>query len=154
IRHIRSCYSILETAASVDRAQELLHLGRTRMSRVRLRPGPLDGRRGDLAQLVLRHTEVAQPLEAAEPGELLDTGGRIARLERLAEAAHGFRCGLCVESQRRGQGERVHRTVREAVAAAERLCDRVAQTEHRAAERHPRIHCGLEQLRASLEVAR
>ena len=48
-------------------------------------PGRVDDRRRDLGELGLRDAEVPQPLEAAEPGELLDPGRRVVGPERLPE---------------------------------------------------------------------
>ena len=59
---------------------------RRRRPRVRPRRRPSRGRRGHLAQLALGDAEVAQPPEAAQTGELLDTADRVVRAHRLAEA--------------------------------------------------------------------
>ena len=77
---------------SVDRREELLDLGSGRRPRVRAcAPGALDRRGCDLGEILLRNPEVAQPLEAGEPGKLLDACGRIVRPERIAETPHALR---------------------------------------------------------------
>src|SRR2546423_15621145 len=68
-----------------DRGEQLLDLVRTRRPRVRLRSRALGDGPGELGEVVLRDAEVAQPLEAAEPRQLLHPPRRVVGLERLAE---------------------------------------------------------------------
>ena len=90
-------------------------------------PGPLHDRRRDGIELRLRDPEVPQPLEPAEPRELLEPRGGIVGAERGAEARDGVGHRLGVEPDGRRQANRVHRALRQAVAAAERLGHRVTE---------------------------
>ena len=67
---------------------------------------------------------LAQTLGARQRGQLLGARDRVAA-HRLAEARDGVGRHLEVEAQRGRQADRVHRPVREPVAAAERLRHRV-----------------------------
>src|SRR2546423_11614953 len=64
---------------SPDRAVERLDLAGTCWTGVRLRAGALRRRLGHLGELFRGHAEVAQPLETAEPRELLGARSRIVR---------------------------------------------------------------------------
>ena len=115
-----------------------------------LAAGTHDDRLGDVVQLVLGDAEIAQPLEAAEPGELLGARDRIVRAHRLAEALDRLRGDRLVEAQRGRKAERVRRAVRDPVAAAERLRHRVGEPHPRAGERRAGVHRALEELLPAL----
>src|SRR5437867_811238 len=109
--------------------QELLDLIGRRLTGIGFRAGALDDGFGHLPQLALWDPEVAKPLEAAQFGQFLDV-----ETDGLSEAAYRIRHNLFVEPQCGRQRERVHRAVRQPVTPAERLCDRMAEREHGAAE--------------------
>src|SRR5438093_4298 len=112
-------------------------------------PGSLHCRRSNPGEVALRDAEVAQTLEAAQPGELLDIDA-----DPLAESPHRVRRHLFVEAKRLWERQRIHRSVLQSVAPTQSLRHRVPEAEHRAAERHAGVHRTFEQLRASLEVLR
>src|SRR2546430_972902 len=87
--------------------QKHFQLHRARGARVRLRAGRGGGGLGDLAQLHLGHTEVAQTLEAAEPRQLLDPPDRVIGTERGTELAERFRGHRLVETERGREADRV-----------------------------------------------
>src|SRR5205085_7367549 len=93
----------------------------------------------ELRQVVTWDAEVAQPLEAAQAGELARALDRVAA-DRAAEAVDRLGDELPVEAERGGQAERVHRAVRDPVGAADRLGHRVREPAPRPGERVPGVH--------------
>ena len=130
----------------IERSSSATSVGR-RGPRFAFAPGRATTRLGDVGQLVLRDAEVAEALEAAEPRELLDARGRVVRAERRAEATDGLRHRACVEPERCGQADGVHRALRQPVAAAERLGERVPEAEPESAERRAGVHRAFEESR-------
>ena len=108
-------------------------------------PGRAAAAAAELVELVLGDAEVPQPLEAGEARELLDA------LDR--HGGHRSRDDRRVEPHRRRQAERVHRSVRKPVAAADRLRHRVGEVQPVRGERLARVACRLEKARPRLEVA-
>src|SRR5262245_42786043 len=104
--------------------QELLDLLRRSRAGIRLCAGPLNDRGCDLRQVRFGNAPVSEPAELAERRELLDADAELA-----AEAADGVRNHLLVEGECLWERQRVHRAVGQAVAATERLGDRVAERE-------------------------
>ena len=124
-----------------------------RRPRVGARAGPLCGLRCDLLKLVLRDPVIAEALEAAEPGELLDACGSVGDTQRGRERRERVGHDGLVETQRGREAERVHGAVRDAVPATERLRHGVREEEPALGERHAGMHRALEQPRSPLEIA-
>src|SRR5262249_33106999 len=106
--------------------QKPLDVGGRGRTRIRLGSGALDRCGCDPRQVILGNAEAAQPLETAEPRELLDVDAHL-----LAEPAHGVWRYLLVERKRLRERQGIHRPVWEPVAAAERLRHRMPEREHR-----------------------
>src|SRR5215211_6179830 len=127
--------------SSEDRLHQLEHVRGGRWARVHERAAAADDRLGELGKVVFADSQRAQRREAGEPRELLRALGGTPAEECVRDE-------LGVEAERRRQAERVQRTVREAVAAADRLRHRVAEREARARERLARLRRAAEELLA------
>src|SRR5438094_422320 len=107
---------------------------------------------GDFRQLLPWDAEVAQTLEAAQTRQLARALDRVAP-DCLAEARHLVWDVVTVVSERRRQAERVHRAVRDAVDATERLRHRVCEREPREPERMARVGGATQKVEPRVAVA-
>src|ERR1051325_4576867 len=110
---------------SVDRSEKAKDLLGRRRPGIRLVPAPLGRCSSDLGEVLLRHAEVAQALEAAEQRKLAGLLDRVAA-DRVTEPLDRLRHEGAVELERGRKTERVHRSVRDAVRPTEGLRHRVA----------------------------
>jgi hypothetical protein len=95
---------------------------------------------------------VPEEREAPEARQLLGPADRVVGRHRLAETFDLGRGDRLVEAKCRRETDRVQRSVRQPVAAPERLRHRVCKAQAGASESCARVHCAFEQSTATFDV--